>query len=162
LLILASITVFLAKSDLNALKKELSSVGYRFIIILFTTFAAYFVGTLAWWICLGSAKKKVNLIELFAIRQIGETVGLFNPTSIIGGDLLKAQLITRYDIPLKEGLNSVAISRITAVLSQLTLFLIAMLWLVFSPLKNEIIRYAGPVIYIICLFLLLLMILILY
>ncbi|WP_286736144.1 MULTISPECIES: lysylphosphatidylglycerol synthase transmembrane domain-containing protein [Sphingobacterium] len=161
-LILASITVFLAKSDLNALKKELSSVGYRFIIILFTTFAAYFVGTLAWWICLGSAKKKVNLIELFAIRQIGETVGLFNPTSIIGGDLLKAQLITRYDIPLKEGLNSVAISRITAVLSQLTLFLIAMLWLVFSPLKNEIIRYAGPVIYIICLFLFLLMILIFY
>jgi len=34
--------------------------------------------------------------------------------------------------------------------------------LIFSPLKNEIIRYAGPVIYMICMFLFLLMILILY
>ncbi len=162
LLILVSIAIFLAKSDFNALKKELSAVGYRFIVILLTTCAAYFLGTLAWWICLGSDKKKVNLIELFAIRQIGETVGLFNPTSIIGGDLLKAELITRYKIPLKEGLNSVAISRITAVLSQLTLFLIAMLWMMFSPLKSEVIRYTGSTIYFICTLLLLLVLLMLY
>ena len=162
LLILLSIGIFLAKSDLNALKKELSAVGYRFILIILTTCAAYLLGTLAWWICLGSAKKRVNLYELFAIRQIGETVGLFNPASIIGGDLLKAELLTRYDIPLKEGLNSVAISRITAVLSQLTLFLIAMLWLMLSPLKNEVVRYTGHVIYIICALLLLFAIFILY
>ncbi|WP_293879309.1 MULTISPECIES: lysylphosphatidylglycerol synthase domain-containing protein [unclassified Sphingobacterium] len=161
-LVLTSIAIFLAQSNLTAIKKELSSVGYHFIVILFTTFAAYSFGTLAWWICLGAAKKKVNLIELFAIRQIGETVGLFNPTSIIGGDLLKADLTTRYNIPLKEGLNSVAISRITAVLSQLTLFLIAICWLILSPLKNDVISYAGPLVYIICILLLLVMILIFY
>lgn len=155
ILILLSIIVFLAKSDLSALKKELSTVGYRFIYILLSTFVAYLLGTLAWWICLGPAKKQVNLTDLFAIRQIGETVGLFNPTSIIGGDLLKAKILTSYNIPLKEGLNSVAISRITAILSQLSLFLIAMLWLMLSPIKDEVLRYTGTAIYIVCTFLLL-------
>jgi hypothetical protein len=119
ILILLSIIVFLAKSDLSALKKELSTVGYRFIYILLSTFVAYLLGTLAWWICLGPAKKQVNLTDLFAIRQIGETVGLFNPTSIIGGDLFKATILSSSNIALKVCLNSVARSRITAIRSKL-------------------------------------------
>lgn len=161
-LILASMAVFLMHSDLSALKRELSTIGYRFILIILTTLVAYFFGTLAWWICLGSAKKQISLIELFAVRQIGETVGLFNPTSIIAGDLLKAELITRYAIPLQQGLNAVAISRITAILSQLSLFLLAMVWLVLSPLKKEVMQYTGYAIYVVCAALFLFVIFILY
>ncbi|RKO72677.1 TIGR00374 family protein [Sphingobacterium puteale] len=162
MLILISMVIFLTHSDLSALKRELSTIGYRFIIIVLTTFVAYFFGTLAWWVCLGASKKKINLIELFAVRQIGETVGLFNPTSIIGGDLLKAQLLTRYDIPLQQGLNAVTISRITAILSQLNLFLLAMIWLMFSPLKKEVIRSTGPAVYAVCAILILFVIFIFY
>lgn len=162
LLILTSLIIFVVHSDFSALKKELSAVGYRFIFIIFTTFIAYFFGTLAWWVCLGPSKKKISIFELFAVRQIGETVGLFNPTSIIAGDLLKAELITRYEIPLQQGLSSVAISRITAILSQLSIFLLTMIWLMLSPLKNEVIRYTGHAIYVICVILLLFVVLIFY
>jgi uncharacterized protein (TIRG00374 family) len=161
-LILTSMVIFLAHSDLSALKRELSAIGYRFITILLTTLVAYCFGTLAWWVCLGASKKQINLIELFAVRQIGETVGLFNPTSIIGGDLLKAQLLTRYDIPLQQGLNAVTISRITAILSQLSLFLLAMIWLMLSPLKKEVIRSTGPAVYALCMILFLFIIFIFY
>ncbi|WP_343560200.1 lysylphosphatidylglycerol synthase transmembrane domain-containing protein [Sphingobacterium sp.] len=162
LLILTSLIIFVVHSDFSALKKELSTVGYRFIFIIFTTFIAYFFGTLAWWVCLGPSKKRINIFELFAVRQIGETVGLFNPTSIIAGDLLKAELITRYEIPLQQGLGSVTISRITAILSQLSIFLLTMIWLMLSPLKNEVIRYTGHAIYVICVILLLFVVLIFY
>ncbi|RKE56633.1 lysylphosphatidylglycerol synthase transmembrane domain-containing protein [Sphingobacterium detergens] len=162
LLILTSMVIFVIHSDLSALKKELSTIGYRFIFIVFTTLVAYLFGTLAWWVCLGPSKKKINIFELFAVRQIGETVGLFNPTSIIAGDLLKAELITRYDIPLQQGLSSVAISRITAILSQLSIFLLAMIWLMLSPLKNEVMQYTGYAIYVVCAVLLLFVVLIFY
>ncbi|MEI2273859.1 flippase-like domain-containing protein [Sphingobacterium sp. ML3W] len=162
LLILTSMVIFVIHSDLSALKKELSTIGYRFIFIVFTTLVAYLFGTLAWWVCLGSSKKKINILELFAVRQIGETVGLFNPTSIIAGDLLKAELITRYDIPLQPGLSAVAISRITAILSQLSIFLLAMIWLMLSPLKKEVMQYTGYAIYVVCVVLLLFVILIFY
>lgn len=162
LLILTSMVIFVIHSDLSALKKELSTIGYRFIFIVFTTLVAYLFGTLAWWVCLGPSKKKTNIFELFAVRQIGETVGLFNPTSIIAGDLLKAELITRYDIPLQQGLRSVAISRITAILSQLSIFLLAMIWLMLSPLKNEVMQYTGYAIYVVCIVLLLFVVLIFY
>lgn len=150
LLIIASITLFIAQSDLSELRDELQAIGYRFIYIVLTTLIAYLFATLAWWLCLGPLKKNIRIPELFAIRQIGETIGLFNPTSIIGGDLFKAQLTSRYDIPVQDALNAVAISRITAVLAQLTLFLIAMLWLMLSPLRKQVIHYTGYAIYIIC------------
>ncbi|GAA4169949.1 flippase-like domain-containing protein [Sphingobacterium ginsenosidimutans] len=162
LLILTSMIIFVIHSDLSALKKELSTIGYRFIFIVFTTLVAYLFGTLAWWVCLDTSKKKINILELFAVRQIGETVGLFNPTSIIAGDLLKAELITRYDIPLQQGLSSVAISRITAILSQLSIFLLAMIWLMLSPLKNKVMQYTGYAIYVVCVVLLLFVVLIFY
>ncbi|MDM1292990.1 flippase-like domain-containing protein [Sphingobacterium sp. N143] len=161
-LILVSVAIFLAHSDLSALKKELNTIGYRFVFILLTTLVAYFFGTLGWWICLGASKNRIRLRELYAIRLIGETVGLFNPTSIIGGDLLKADLVSRYGIPKKESINAVAISRITAVLSQLTLFLLAMCWLMLSPLRLEIMRFTGQAIYILCACLLLFMAFIFY
>ncbi|ULT24161.1 hypothetical protein KUH03_34785 [Sphingobacterium sp. E70] len=39
-------------------EKELSTIGYRFIFIVFTTLVAYLFGTLAWWVCLDTSKKK--------------------------------------------------------------------------------------------------------
>ncbi|MDF2475622.1 MAG: hypothetical protein K0S24_1105 [Sphingobacterium sp.] len=162
LVIVLSLAIFLFHSDLSALKRELSTIGYRFTLLLLITLVAYLFGTFAWWICLGSSKKNINLAELFAVRQIGETVGLFNPTSVIGGDLLKAKLLTRYDIPLQQGLSSVAISRITAILSQLSLFLLTMIWLICSPLKKEVMRYTGFAIYVVCAILLLVVLLIFY
>lgn len=147
LLVLIPITFFIVQTDFSEVGKELKGIGYRFIYLLFVTFAAYLFGTLSWQACLGKYQTNVSLFQLFAIRQVGETVGLYNPTSIIGGDLLKSKFLTYYHIPPTVTLRSVIISRCTAVLSQLLLFLLAVLWLLFSPYSAYILSFTGDYIY---------------
>lgn len=155
LFVLIPLGYFIVQTDFKTVKEELKGIGFKFIYILLSTLIAYIFGTLGWYVCLGKDKSKVNLFTLFSIRQIGETVGLYNPTSIVGGDLLKAELLKPYHIPRETALNSVASSRMTAVLSQVLLFLLSMIWLLFSPFKASILQITGNYIYIFILLLLL-------
>ncbi|MDR2282477.1 MAG: flippase-like domain-containing protein [Sphingobacterium sp.] len=142
LIAIVSIGLFIAHTDFITLKKQLQQVGFQFIYILLLTFTAYFIGTIAWWLCLGRQRKNTSLFQLFAIRQVGETLALYNPTSVIAGDLLKAQLLKPYGISQEVALKSVTSSRITATLSQISLFIIAMIWLLansgHSPQSKEL------------------------
>ncbi|MBL1410126.1 lysylphosphatidylglycerol synthase transmembrane domain-containing protein [Sphingobacterium faecale] len=133
-----SITVFIANTDFTALKNQLKQVGFKFTYILLLTFTAYFLGTIGWWLCLGQDRKNISLFRLFAFRQIGETLALYNPTSIIAGDLLKAQLLKPYQINQETALKSVTSSRITATLSQISLFTIAMIWLLSNTIRKTV------------------------
>ncbi|TJY62409.1 flippase-like domain-containing protein [Sphingobacterium alkalisoli] len=141
--VLAFIGVFIWKTDLTAVAKEINNIGFRVIYIFACTFCAYLLGTWGWRACLGADKKKISISQLFIVRQIGETVGLYNPTSVVAGDLFKVELLKRYGINTQIGLNSVLISRITAVLSQILLFLSTMLWLLLSPLNTRISNLFG-------------------
>lgn len=129
LIIVASIAVFLYNTDLQATKQELHTIGGKFFYLLGITFLAYIFGTLSWYACLGEGRKKIGILQLFAVRQVGETVGQFNPTSVVGGDLYKAELLKPYGIGKELALQSVATSRITIVLSQILLLLFACGWL---------------------------------
>ena len=145
--VLVPLGYFIIQTDFKTVKEELNSIGLKFIYIIISTLIAYIFGTLGWYFCLGKDKSKINLFTLFSIRQIGETVGLYNPTSIVGGDLLKAELLKPYQIDRDIALNSVASSRITAILSQVLLFIISIIWLLFSPFKNSILQITGNYIY---------------
>ncbi|MBE8723163.1 lysylphosphatidylglycerol synthase transmembrane domain-containing protein [Sphingobacterium pedocola] len=142
-IVLSFIAIFIWKTDLSAVKKELHNIGFHAIYIFACTFLAYLLGTWGWRICLGADKKKISVSQLFIVRQIGETVGLYNPTSVVGGDLYKVELLKRYCIDTQIALNSVLVSRITAVLSQVLLFLSMMLWLLLSPLGTRISNLFG-------------------
>ena len=127
--ILVPIILFVSKVDYNAVITALQRVGLKFLWIILVTFFAYLLGTLGWWVCLGKERSKISLLSLFAVRQVGETVGLYNPSSVVGGDLLKNQLLKSYQVAGELPAISVVISRITAVLSQLFLLFIALTWL---------------------------------
>lgn len=133
---LLSIVLFVINTDYNTLINEINRVGFKFTYILFLTFTAYLLGTLGWQVCMGDKKKNISLFQLFIIRQIGETLALFNPTSVVAGDLLKAKLLNTHQIDSETALKSVTVSRITATLSQLMLFIIAMLWLLLSQRQD--------------------------
>lgn len=129
LVILGFIAVFILNTDFSATKEELNKINYKFVYLIAVTFLAYFFGTWSWYTCLADDRKKISLFRLFMIRQVGETVGQFNPTSILGGDLLKAEMLRPYEISKEKALSAVATSRITLVLSQILLLLLACLWL---------------------------------
>lgn len=135
--VLLFVGAFIISTDFSAVFHEISAIGFRFSIILFVTFVAYMLATCCWKVCLGNERKKIGIFQLFAVRQICETVGLFNPTSIVGGDLLKVEFLKQYQIDEKIALNSVVISRITVVLSQILLFLLTVIWFISTGvLKN--------------------------
>ncbi len=127
--IIVPISFFIGYTDFDLVQRELSAIGFNFIILLLSTFVAYLLGTLGWWVCLGDQRHVIKIRQLFAVRQIGETVGIYNPTSIVGGDLLKTKLLTSYGISKFKASESVAISRLTAILSQFSLLLLATSWL---------------------------------
>lgn len=129
--ILIPIGIFIGHTDFDLVWLEISKIGFRFMYIVLSTFAAYFLGTLAWWVCLGNERKRISIMQLFVVRQVGETVGLYNPSSIVGGDLLKDQLLKPYRISRKAAADSIVISRITVVLSQILLFIVAGTWLLY-------------------------------
>jgi len=127
--ILASLTLFLWSVDFKLVLFGLKDVGFCFFILLIISFVAYLLASLSWRVCLGEEQRHIGLFPLFAIRQAGETLGLFNPTSIIAGDWLKVHLLKKYDVDHKVAMNAVLISRLTTVLSQVVLLVCTLLWL---------------------------------
>lgn len=122
------IMLFMAQVDFVIVLQELRKIGAKFIVILLITFVAYMLGTIGWWVCLGTERSRISVWQLFGVRQVGETVGLYNPSSVVGGDMLKNELLKPYFISHSIASESVVISRITAVLSQLLLFILSLCW----------------------------------
>jgi uncharacterized protein (TIRG00374 family) len=130
--VIVSVGVFLYATDFNEVFDILQKIGWKATWILLSTFVAYILGTLGWKYCLGAHTHQITLSRLFVYRHIGETLALFNPTSIIAGDWLKAEALKKHDIPKEEALNSVLLSRILMVVSQMALLITALIWLIFS------------------------------
>ena len=130
--VIASIGIFLYATDFNEVFQILKTIGWKASWILLSTFVAYLLGSLGWKYCLGQYASRVSLSQLFTYRHIGETLALFNPTSIIAGDWLKAEALKKHQSPKEEALNSVLLSRILMVISQMTLLITALVWLIFS------------------------------
>lgn len=134
--IIISLVVYILNTDLHLVKTSLEHVGWNFCWLLLVTTIAYFFGTLAWRYCLGPHKNSVSILKLFWIRSIGETVSLFNPSSIIGGDMLKVELLKPYDIERDAVINSVVISRFLMITSQVFMFLVAS-FILFSHINDS-------------------------
>jgi len=122
--ITASLIVFIQKTDLKEVGDSIHRVGYKFVWLLMITGIAYIFGTISWRYCLEKKFRSVSIPRLFLIRHIGETVSLFNPTSIVAGDTVKALLLGAHGIEQKKVITSVLLNRIILIVSQLSLFII--------------------------------------
>lgn len=119
--IVVSLVFFLRATDLNRVISLIEETGYKFCLLLLVTFLAYLFGTISWQFALGEYYNSVSTTKLFLVRHIGETVGMFNPASVIGGDALKAVMLRDYQIPERKVMWSILFSRAIMVLSQLML-----------------------------------------
>jgi len=125
-----SLIAFVRATDLDSVLASVSRVGYNFVWLLLLTGGAYYSAAISWRYCLGHSCKKLSAFRLFLIRHIGETVGLFNPTSVVGGDAVKVVLLGNYGIDRKRVIASVVLSRLILIASQLALFLLTVLGIV--------------------------------
>lgn len=125
--IAASLIIFVQKTNLEEVISSLHTVGYKFIWLLIITGIAYICGTISWRYCLEKKFRSVSILRLFLIRHIGETVSLFNPTSIVAGDVVKAVLLGAHGIEKKKVVASLLLNRIILILTQLSLFIMVVI-----------------------------------
>ncbi|UIR55357.1 lysylphosphatidylglycerol synthase domain-containing protein [Sphingobacterium sp. SRCM116780] len=138
LLIFISLFAFIRHIDIKAVIDEVHHIGWKLLWIIVITASAYLFGTIGWQSCFIQKPKDVSLWKFFCIRHIGETISLFNPTSIIGGDYIKTVLLKPAEMSKQDILNSVLISRVLAVISQFSLVGISGFYFLLSSFRKNI------------------------
>ena len=118
-------SIILTKIPLNDVIKRFSEVPIPIIFAYILTLIAIMI-TQAWrWQIIISSQQKtrLSLWHLFWYRIIGYGVSYVTPTAKIGGEPVRAALLTRHKIKFKEGLTTVVIDK-TLELSSSGLFFV--------------------------------------
>ncbi|MGJ1431947.1 lysylphosphatidylglycerol synthase transmembrane domain-containing protein [Sphingobacterium spiritivorum] len=137
IIVVGCLVLFLVQTDFKMLANTLNQVGYRFIILILITGIAYILGTVGWYYCMAPSGQRISLWRLFFVRQVGETIGLFNPTNVIGGDLFKVHMLRSEHLSKDEVTHSVFLSRVMAILSQLFLLAAVLCWYSLNLMQNN-------------------------
>jgi len=137
-LLLASLIWFASSIDPYDVLRAIQKIGYSYVWILLATGTAYFLGAVAWKLCIDDDYNHLSLIQLFAIRLIGEAVTLVNPSNFIGGESTKAYLLQKRGIPYTVAFSSVILSRSILITVQVLLFVIAaVIYMLISDSFNQ-------------------------
>lgn len=84
----------------------------------------YVVEAYGWKVTLGPSAKDIPFWRVFAIKTAGEVVNLTTPAGYIGGEPLKAYLLTKHHVPMIEGLASVVIAKTTKTIAEVLFILL--------------------------------------
>lgn len=123
--------VFVHATDWELTAHNLRDFGFRFLYLLMTTGTAYFLATIGWKYCLGETARNINTGELFMIRHLGEMLSIINPASVIGGEAFKVYLLKEKGLQTSKVLSSILVSRILMADTQLGLFVITLVMVIF-------------------------------
>lgn len=129
--VLISFCFFLRATNIPASVDIIRHLGFSALWILISTFGAYLFGALGWKFCIDSTSKP-PLGKLFIYRHTGNTIALFNPTSVIAGELYNARMLEQQGVDERIALKSVLLARIIMMLSLLTLSIVSLGWLLYS------------------------------
>lgn len=103
-----------------------------FCIILIPLLVVYLLDAYGWSLTLGHWASRVGFVRLFMVRMAGEAINVTTPTAMLGGEPMKAYLLTRYEVPMVEGLASVVTAKTIMVVAQILFMLSGLgvtLWL---------------------------------
>ncbi len=117
-----------------------------FCIILTPLLVVYLLDTYGWFLTLGQWASRVGFVRLFMVRMAGEAINVTTPTAMLGGEPMKAYLLTRYEVPMVEGLASVVTAKTIMVIAQILFMLLGLgvlLWLVGGDEYNVLVAFVS-------------------
>jgi uncharacterized protein (TIRG00374 family) len=92
------------------IRHSLGMLGWGYTIVLAYPLSWILLNTAGWRMALHKQFARLRLIKLAQIRLAGETFNSMLPSGYIGGEPLKARLLSRW-IPLRESTSSVLIAK---------------------------------------------------
>ena len=120
-------------------------VGFvAFCMILTPLLVVYLLDAYGWSLTLGQWSGRVGFVRLFMVRMAGEAINVTTPTAMLGGEPMKAYLLTRYQVPMVEGLASVVTAKTIMVVAQILFMLSGLgvtLWLVGGGEYNVLVAF---------------------
>ena len=102
---------------------ELQKLGLNLAWVLLPSVAMYLLEALGWRMTLGRHAQKIRFDRLFLIRMAGEAINFTTPAAYLGGEPMKAYLLSRYRIPLVDGLASVVTAKTVMTLAEVLFIL---------------------------------------
>ena len=105
----------LRTSDLQQVWQKVSDLRWRFLFVLLFYVVIFGLDTLGWKFTFPpKIRARLRWDRLFRVRLAGEAVNYVTPTAWIGGEPVKAYLLSkRYGIPMADGMASVVIAKTT-------------------------------------------------
>ncbi len=94
------------------------------LVILIPSVMMYIIEAYGWKVVLGRSAQAVPFWRLLAIRTAGEVVNMTTPTAYLGGEPLKAYLLTKSNVPMAEGAASVVIAKTTMTIAEVFYILV--------------------------------------
>lgn len=94
------------------------------LVMLIPSTVMYAVEAYGWKVTLGPSAKDIPFWRVLAIKTAGEVVNLTTPAGYIGGEPLKAYLLTKHHVPMVEGLASVVIAKTTKTIAEVLFILL--------------------------------------
>lgn len=94
------------------------------IVLLIPSTIMYVFEAHGWKATLGPSAKDIPFWRVFAIKTAGEVVNLTTPAGYIGGEPVKAYLLTKHHVPMVEGVASVVIAKTTKTVAEVLFILL--------------------------------------
>lgn len=82
------------QTGLSNLWRDVSMVGWGFLFVLLQEMLAHMANTLGWVYTISPDKRTVPFRSLFMYRLAGDGINYLTPTATIGGEFVRARLIT--------------------------------------------------------------------
>ena len=94
------------------------------LVLLIPSTFMYVIDAYGWKITLGPSAKHIPFWRVLAIRTAGEVVNMTTPTAYVGGEPIKAYLLTKHHVPMVKGLASVVIAKTTMTIAEVVFILL--------------------------------------
>lgn len=131
LCVIVSFSIFLINTDVSESIRLVERMGNNAVLIFLCTFSAYIFGALGWKFCIDSDHKPA-FYRLFALKHVGNIITTFNPSGALAGEFYSADMLVKGGMDKTIAIKSVVLSRITMILSQLSILVFVLLWFLYS------------------------------
>jgi len=109
---------------LATLAGEIQKLGWNLIWVMLPSIAVYVLDALGWRSTLGRHAEKIRFDRLFMTRMAGEAVNFTTPAAYLGGEPIKAYLLSRHNVPLVDGMASVITAKTTMTLAEVVFIML--------------------------------------
>jgi glycosyltransferase 2 family protein len=114
---LGLLIVLVTQIDLEKVKTYLHTMGWAFPLIFLPYVVVYCCDTLGWKFAFGPSLA-VPFHTLFLTRVGGEAINNITPFAYLGGEPVKAHVLTRFQIPIIHGMAASIIAKLLISISQ--------------------------------------------